>query len=102
MTELEELIADVISAVGGLRLPVDAVFFESGVTSVMLPAVHEEIRRRTGRDFPITAFFGHPTIRSLAAYLDRPLAAPEPLNDRPQGLAAARRNLRAQLMQRKG
>jgi aryl carrier-like protein len=50
-------------------------FFDLGGSSILAAEVHEELRRRFGFDFPITALFEHPTIEALARLLDQPAGA---------------------------
>jgi acyl carrier protein len=47
----------------------DTNFFDLGGTSLDLLALHEEIRERFERNFPVTALFEYSTIRALAARL---------------------------------
>jgi acyl carrier protein len=104
VTDVERLIGEVILESSRIRVGAEAVFFEAGLTSVMLLAVHVELQRRLGREFPVTAFFKYPTTRSLAGFLAAaPEAAAPPRRDPglARGLSGARRALRAQLMDRK-
>jgi amino acid adenylation domain-containing protein len=47
----------------------DTNFFDLGGTSLDLVALHEEIRERFERNFPVTALFEYSTVRALAARL---------------------------------
>jgi acyl carrier protein len=47
----------------------DTNFFDLGGTSLALVALHEQIRERFERNFPVTALFEYSTIRALAARL---------------------------------
>jgi hypothetical protein len=72
--QLERVIADTWSNVlnaGSVSL--EANFFEIGGTSLLLIAARSALEHRLKRSIPVTFFFEHPTIRSLATRL----AAPE-------------------------
>ncbi|MBF0688236.1 MAG: amino acid adenylation domain-containing protein [Cellulomonas sp.] len=69
----------------GVHVDPDAQLFELGVDSVGLVRLHRRLRNATGREVPLTAFFEHPTIRTLAAHLD---AAVDPASDRAPDPAA--------------
>ena len=56
----------------------DTNFFDLGGTSFDLVALHEEIRERFERNFPVTALFEYSTIRALAARLQTPDPARPP------------------------
>ena len=45
-------------------------FFEAGGSSVLAMKLFQEVLAAAGRDIPLVCVFEHPTIRSLAAYLD--------------------------------
>jgi hypothetical protein len=47
----------------------DANFFDIGGNSIHLAVVHVRLRAMTGRDFPITDLFAHPSAKSLATHL---------------------------------
>ena len=56
-----------------LRLPavgIDDSFFELGGSSLLLLRLHLELRGALGRDLRIVTLFQHPTIRSLAQFLE--------------------------------
>ncbi|SER40824.1 type I polyketide synthase [Actinokineospora terrae] len=53
-------------------------FFDIGGTSLHLVALRQAITDRTGAPFPLVDLFGNPTIRALAAHLDRDNPAPTP------------------------
>lgn len=46
-----------------------ATFFELGGNSLQLAVLHARLGESTGRAFPITELFSHPTVRSLAVFL---------------------------------
>ncbi|TDT22739.1 amino acid adenylation domain-containing protein [Streptomyces sp. BK208] len=77
--ELEGRIHSVWCDVLGLpRVGVTENFFDAGGTSMSVVRVRQELRKRHGIDLPMTAFFAHPTIASLAAHLaDGPSAREE-------------------------
>lgn len=49
----------------------DRAFFDLGGTSLGAARVQAALRKRLGRDIPIVTLFAHPTITSLARYIDR-------------------------------
>ncbi|MGB6325819.1 MAG: amino acid adenylation domain-containing protein [Methylocella sp.] len=74
---LEQQACDVEATLAGMcarllnlaDVDLDTNFFDLGGTSLDLVALHEEIRERFERNFPVTAMFEHSTIRALAARL---------------------------------
>lgn len=46
-----------------------ANFFDLGGSSIHLAVVHVKLRDMTGRDFPLTDLFAHPSARAIAAHL---------------------------------
>jgi amino acid adenylation domain-containing protein len=58
------------------RVGVDDNFFTLGGHSVTLVRVYNRLREELGREFPLAVMFEHPTIASLARYLDGSPAAP--------------------------
>lgn len=53
-----------------------ANFFDLGGSSIHLAVVHVKLREMTGRDFPLTDLFAHPSVRAIAAHLsDQPSAS---------------------------
>ena len=110
----EETVTAAVRAVTGIDVPAERGFFDAGLTSAALVAVHERLRPAMGPDVPVTAFFRHPTARRLARHLaggpDLPVPAPagaEPAGPGPAVLpaptplrtAAGRRAFRARLRQ---
>ncbi|EDY86302.1 amino acid adenylation [gamma proteobacterium HTCC5015] len=55
------------------KLSLDDNFFDSGISSLSLAQVHEEIDERYPDKLEITDFFDHPSIREVAAYLQSQL-----------------------------
>jgi amino acid adenylation domain-containing protein len=74
---LEPRASDVAATLAGIcarllnlaDVDLDTNFFDLGGTSLDLVALHEEIRDRFERNFPMTELFEYPTIRALAARL---------------------------------
>jgi iturin family lipopeptide synthetase A len=105
-TDIDTDLAEAITAVTGLALPPDVGFFEAGVTSAHVVTIHELVQRSLGREFPVTAFFRHPTRRALAAVLAAEAgharqAQQAVLPERPSGrIAQARRDIRARIRDR--
>jgi hypothetical protein len=48
----------------------DENFFDLGGTSLQLTRLHAELQAALGRRLPVTGLFSHPTLRSLARWLD--------------------------------
>lgn len=88
----EALIEDALCAVLGqpAPLPRGASFFDLGATSLMIARVHERLQTALARDFPVTDFFRHGTIATLARHLARADAdakqAPAPAPGNARGL----------------
>ncbi|MGM0564482.1 MAG: non-ribosomal peptide synthetase [Pseudomonadota bacterium] len=55
------------------KLGLDDNFFDSGISSLSLAQVHDEIDQRYPDKLEITDFFDHPSIRQVAAYLQSQL-----------------------------
>ncbi len=69
-TQEETRLADIWKLVIGIdEVSVHDNFFEIGGTSLLLTQVHQLIRTRMGRSFPLSVLFQYPTIRALAAHL---------------------------------
>jgi thioesterase domain-containing protein len=56
---------------GTVRVGGDDNFFDLGGHSILLVKVQTQLRARLGRDVPVLDLFSHPTVASLADYLDR-------------------------------
>jgi hypothetical protein len=68
--ELERLIEEVwTAALGVLHVDRDKNVFDLGATSLMMPEVQVELRRRSGREISLIDLFEHPTVSALAAWL---------------------------------
>ncbi|MGA5562223.1 amino acid adenylation domain-containing protein [Streptomyces platensis] len=59
---------------GVSRVSVMENIFDAGTTSLLVVRVRQELRDRHGIDIPLTAFFAHPTISSLAQVLQPEVA----------------------------
>jgi amino acid adenylation domain-containing protein len=59
-------------------LPQDTSFFDLGASSLVVVRLHERMQRLLGRDFPVTDFFRHGTIKSLSRHLSGATTQPEP------------------------
>ncbi|MEZ4454020.1 MAG: amino acid adenylation domain-containing protein [Nannocystaceae bacterium] len=103
-----ELAALVAELLGVAEVGASTPFFAAGATSLHLVRLHAALRERFAVDLPIVEVFRHPTIRALAARLDRAGAqggAPEPGADADADAAASERGLdraRARLAARRG
>jgi acyl carrier protein len=100
-------IGETIHAQTGSSIPVAANFFEAGLTSASIVTVHSGLQQVLDREFPVSVFFKYPTTRALAAFLANGAeAAPGPIEELQRAPVAwtayARRELRAELRQRKG
>jgi hypothetical protein len=66
-TPVERTVAEKLSQLLGTpQVCVRANFFELGLDSVLVVRMHRELQTALGRDFPLTLFFEHPSVRSLA------------------------------------
>ncbi|WP_369036291.1 non-ribosomal peptide synthetase [Streptomyces adonidis] len=84
---------------GVSRLGVTENFFEVGGSSMAIVRVRQELRRQHGIELPMTAFFAHPTIESLAARLSD---EPDVRRDYAQSPAQPRRGRNATAQRRRG
>ena len=79
---------------GGTIGPDDG-FFEIGGDSIRLARMHARVMKEFDRMFPITDLFSHPTIRSLADYLDgktnQRMSARERMERQRRALAASQK-----------
>ncbi len=99
---LRDLLDDIVHAVSGARVGLDANFFEAGLTSALMLQVHRRLGERLGWEPPVWALFKYPTRRTLARCLaagPAGLGDPEPVTVRPstQSTVDARRALRSQI-----
>ncbi|MEU5534182.1 amino acid adenylation domain-containing protein [Streptomyces sp. NPDC020362] len=89
---LHELWCEVL---GVSRVSVTENIFDVGTTSLLVVRVRQELRDRHGIDIPLTAFFAHPTISSLAQVLqpdgERRSSGERAASTRTQNATAARR-----------
>ena len=68
MTEphgIVERFADAVTVTLGRRIGRDENFFDAGLDSVTLEALHEQVTRGAADQFPITDLFAHPNLRAL-------------------------------------
>ena len=88
--DLERLIEEVwAEALGVERVEHHQNILDLGATSLMMPGVRVELRRRLGRDIALVDLFEHHTISALAAWLEGiPIASR--ISDRAQRRRAAR------------
>ncbi|SFO58974.1 MULTISPECIES: acyl carrier protein [Actinomadura] len=104
--QLVTALTDSIREQVGRTIPVDASFFEAGLDSAAMIGVSARLRRRIGREPPISAFFEHPTVRALAVFIAGSAEPADRGAGRPPAGAAwtpyDRRALRNRLRQRKG
>jgi amino acid adenylation domain-containing protein len=75
--DIEDGITAHLADILGMTAPdPNANFFDLGASSLHLARVHERLQRDLGRDFPVTDFFLHSTIRTLARHLATPYTTP--------------------------
>ncbi|MBQ1076232.1 amino acid adenylation domain-containing protein [Micromonospora sp. C31] len=63
-------VATVWAEVLGRAVDPDRGFFDLGATSMTALRVHQRLVAALDREFPLSALFRHPTVRTLAAHLD--------------------------------
>ncbi|HEY2738652.1 MAG TPA: non-ribosomal peptide synthetase, partial [Thermoanaerobaculia bacterium] len=70
-TAVERELAALWSDVLGIeRVGIGESFFDLGGHSLLLPRVQAGLRERMGRDVPLLKLFEHPTVETLAAWLE--------------------------------
>ncbi|RAJ43057.1 phosphopantetheine binding protein [Kitasatospora sp. SolWspMP-SS2h] len=92
LTDTERALAAIWSEV--LEVPhvsVEQNFFDLGGHSVLLHMVLDRITTRLGTNPPLIELFHHPTVRSLAAYLDGHVPGPGTGAGRAEGSRAGGR-----------
>lgn len=100
-TSVNTALAEAITTVTGVTLSEDASFFEAGITSAHVVTIHELVQRSLGRQFPVTAFFRHPTRRAMADFLATAPVRQAVLTAQPDSWTAqARRDIRARIRDR--
>jgi amino acid adenylation domain-containing protein len=78
---IEGTIVKVWSEVLGIeRVGLDENVFDLGATSLMMPEVQLELKRRLGREISLVDLFEYHTVRVLAAHLEGASAAPQSSN----------------------
>jgi amino acid adenylation domain-containing protein len=89
-SDLERLIEEVwAEALGVERVDRHQNVFDLGATSLMMPGVQVELRRRLARDIALVDLFEHHTISALAAWLEG-IPIESRISDRSQRRRAAR------------
>ena len=71
--DMEKMIAAVWQDLLGRPVDVTASFFELGANSLLVTRVHERLQRLQHLTLPLTDMFRFPSIRALAAHLQKPL-----------------------------
>lgn len=70
-TELEELLAGIwVDVLKVERVGINTNFFDAGGHSLLMMKVQDQLQQATGSAITIVELFMHPTVRSLAAYLN--------------------------------
>jgi len=99
-SDLVREVADAIADVLGRRIGEDENFFDAGLTSASIVAVHQKATAGRPRSFPATILFARPNLGRLRTHL----SAADDLEPRPHSADAerrrstqARRRLRAQI-----
>ncbi|GAA2777047.1 phosphopantetheine-binding protein [Saccharopolyspora taberi] len=92
-TRTERVLAEIWAEVLQLpRVGVEQNFFDLGGHSLLVHVVHERITGEFPKTPPLVELFRHPTVRSLARYLDEPgETAAEERTGRRTGRLARRR-----------
>jgi amino acid adenylation domain-containing protein len=80
---------------------IDDNFFDSGGNSLSLVHVNHRLRNQLELEIPVMAMFEHPTIQSLAAYIQEHMDAPPDVADRSQAVKNARRTRQLQFDKRR-
>jgi amino acid adenylation domain-containing protein len=94
--QVEKTIASVWQDVLQLeKVGIDDNFFDLGGHSLLMFSVHEKLRRLTHQDFAVVDMLKHPTIRSLAQFLDK-LEAIETSSQSLERAESRRTNIRRQ------
>lgn len=105
-SDIDTAIVEAIRNHAGTEIPADLSFFVAGLTSSVIATIHTELQERLGRKFPIAVFFRYPTRSALGRFLAEDSATtPDPPAVATGGAGwtpRTRRDLRAQLWQRKG
>jgi amino acid adenylation domain-containing protein len=97
--ETERLIADVWARALGLeRIGVNDNFFDMGAHSLLMIQVHQSLRERLGRNFPLVGLFQYPNVKALAAWLEHEPGG----NDGHSGVAERVERRKAALQRRRG
>jgi aspartate racemase len=76
-------------ALGVDAIDIDDNFFDLGGTSLQLVGMHVGLQNAIGRSLPLVELFSHPTVRTLAHWLDQD-ASPKPPSNIQQEMAAKR------------
>jgi hypothetical protein len=106
LAAVDTAVTEAIMAVAGHVPPRDTGFFQAGITSAHVVAIHELVQRSLGRQFPVTAFFRHPSRHAVTQYLAGEEARPAPrARDVPparpgEWTAQARRDVRSRIRDR--
>ena len=79
----------------------DDNFFDCGGNSLTLVQVNHQLRKELAIELPVMAMCVHPTIQSLATYIEDRLEAPPDVADRSQAVKNARRTRNAQFEKRR-
>ncbi|MGI5336494.1 SDR family NAD(P)-dependent oxidoreductase [Streptomyces sp. CA-181903] len=88
----QQLVAEVWCEVLGVdRVGPDENFFDLGGHSLLMARVHGSLQTALDREFSMVDLFRHPTVATLAAFLDTPATAPAEAPATPASDRAARR-----------
>jgi acyl carrier protein len=72
VTGLQQTIAEIFRNLLGVeRVGLDQNFFDLGAHSLQIVKAHSELNRSLEKKIMLVALFQHPTIRSLAEYMER-------------------------------
>jgi acyl carrier protein len=103
-TELERTIAAVwASVLGQQKIGVNDNFFDLGGHSLLVAKVHMQLGAELDREIPMVKLFEHPTVASLAAFLNGEASEEEPpVEDAHEKVELRKENLRQRRAARLG
>jgi amino acid adenylation domain-containing protein len=91
-----------LQALGTDAFGMDDNFFDLGGTSLQLVGMHAGLQNALGRSLPLIEVFSHPTVRTLAQWLEQGAAPAAAASNVQQDMAAKRNALLARTRQARG
>ncbi|MFC4117873.1 acyl carrier protein [Nonomuraea zeae] len=92
-----DAVASLVERRLGRALDPDLNFFEAGLDSLALVALHEELTSTLGLSLPVTAMFTHPNLRALSHLITQGQAPARQDGARRRPLGGSRRDVRARI-----